>query len=727
MTIFMKVQAGGASLDALELTAVEGLHRLYRFELRVRSSAGGPSPSALVNTTAQVLLNDGLGNSRTLGGLVTQARNEIFDDESATLLLTLQPAAYLLTLGRNCRVFLDSDVTEIAAKVLAGVPHRLELTRSYAKRPYCAQYREDDWQFLCRLLEEEGIYYWFDHAAGSQLVLADDSTFAADLPGGALIAVQHQATMQRSQEVIEALGGRAQVGPEAFVVKSFDPEHPELVVEGSAGGGRLEQYDAPGGGPLTSAECSRQSGLKSGAAAAATGGVSGSTNSVRMTPGCMVQPSGDMAGGDGRYLITTVRTHVTQPHSGQRSASYSCAFEAIAAGTPFVPPRRTPLAQQAGLQSGVVGGPGGEEIYPDERGRVRVQLHWDREGGRDDKSGTWMRVAQRGTASSMQLPRVGWNVMTFNDEGAVDAPSVLSRLVDGEHPPPYALPANQTRVVFKTATTPMDGSFNEIHFEDVKGRELMHINASRDMNTLVRNDRGERVARDGRHEVGGDHSLLVGADSLTQVGSNQRVVVHGDEDEGVGGDSVTMVGGNATLTIARDRDIKVGGSHTIKVAGRRDLKVGTAVIDACIGSISGSSKMVTALIGGAQLKAAYKGIAETSNGVSLQTIGGAKLELIKKGRALKAKTYFETVAGAVLLKAGANFSDVAKTSAAWKVGGLVTTKAIDLVITATEKVEIKCGSSSLVVTKDGVELKAAELDLSNAELLPAESPRIEHN
>jgi type VI secretion system secreted protein VgrG len=305
---------------------------------------------------------------------------------------------------------------------------------------------------------------------------------------------------------------------------------------------------------------------------------------------------------------------------------FTCWFDAIVDDMPFRPPRITPPAQQAGLQSGMVVGPPGQEIHTDEQGSVRVRLHWDRQG----TDGWWMRVAQRGAADSLQLPRIGWNVLTFNDEGAADAPSVLARILDAEHPPPYALPENKTRVVFKTATSPGGGSFNEIYFEDTKGAEQMFINASKDMKVFAQQAKVEGVNNDSTHTIGNNHSLTVKRNRNETIERNQSVSIGGDEKlEGAYGFAQT-VGGDVMTTVAGNRKLDVGDAHTITVENSRSMSVGSAIIDISLGDITAQAKNVNLTIGGAQLKVAAQTVSQETGGVGVFTVGAAKLQFIKE-------------------------------------------------------------------------------------------------
>lgn len=481
----------GTSLEVVSLAGEEGLSKLFRFEVVCVASGRSSSSRAQLGQSAQITLRDGLGAERHITGVVAEATRNVRDSGAVELRFVVRPALWDLTLGRSCRTFHDATVIDISRKVLAsyGIALSDQTTSSHPAHPYRVQYREDDYSFLSRLFEEEGIYFWFDHESGSALVLADHSMSAPDLAGGAAIEVVRDSGLGRSREAILSMGFEASAGATKFAVGSFDPEKPLLPVAGASGSG-IESYDAPGGGPRSPEAALKRASLLSEAAQSSGGAAGGQSSSVRLVPGKVVQVHGHASSGhDGRYLVVESTCRVVQrqidsasprPSTGaqgsldrqesQSEAPFTCQFRAISQGVTFRPQQQTPAPRQAGLQSGVVVGAPGQEVFPDSAGRARTQLHWDREGGRDDKAGWWLRVAQRGTGGSLLLPRVGWNVMTLHEEGSPDAPSLFARVFDAQHPPPYALPQNKTRLVLKTATLPEDGSFNEIQFEDKKAR-----------------------------------------------------------------------------------------------------------------------------------------------------------------------------------------------------------------------------------------------------------------
>ena len=533
--------------------------------------------------------------------------------------------------------------------------------------------------------------------------------------------------------VVHELGGVARVGPTAFAVRSYNPAHPSLDVSGNVGRGALEIYDAPGGGPASPGAAARQAQLMAGAAGAARAGVRGRTNSVRVTPGRVMTVSDHpLSSLDGAYFVTGVRFEVHQRRRGAAEGTepaITCTFRGIAKDTAFVPPRTTPPAEQAGIQTGVVGGAPGTEIHPTGAGEVRVQQHWDREGARDDQSGTWMRVAQRGANDSLQLPRVGWNVLTFNEEGAVDAPSVLARVNDGEHPPAYALPANKTRVVYKTATSPADGTFNEIYFEDREGSEEMFINASKDMNILVQRVKVEGVEHDSRRVVGNDHRLMVVDSHAENIVADQSIAVGNDDRLEVGHSYQESVHQSGSLTIGGNRKLSAS-ECTVTSMASHNISVGAARIDACLGGISADAgKLFSLLTGGAKVSIAKGGIAEDCGGASIQTIGGAKLEFTKGARPLDVqKRYFETVGGLMKLKADGCYVDAATKSSKWTAGVKLSTDAGQrTIIKAADKITLRCGRSSITIQPETITVKASKLELKNSELLEVETKTIEHN
>ncbi|MFO0758404.1 MAG: type VI secretion system tip protein TssI/VgrG [Byssovorax sp.] len=727
---------GGRPLEVVAVDGHEAVSHLFRFAVTCAVPGAIPTPESLIAKEAELVLRDGYRGERRITGLVAEASIEVSDDGGAELVAVLRPKVFPLTLGSDCCSFQEVDVIDVVKDVLASattakMPVRYELVSSYPKRPYIAQYREDDWTFLSRLLEEEGIYYWFDHAADeTTLVFCEHSSSAPEVTGGAYISFAYETGMTSGMELIEEIGSAVKATPTKFTVGSFDPNRPLFKVTATEGQGPLEHYDAPGGGPESPAVVSARARTMREAAAAAREGVMGQANSARLVPGMIFELGGHpIARLDGRYFITSSRVTVEQRrrNAGQAARAFVSHFSAIQEKTPFRPPAETKKGKQAGLQLGVVIGAPGEEIHSDPTGRVRVQLHWDRFGKRDHTAGKWMRVAQRATPGSMLLPRMGWNVATFNEEGTVDAPHILSRIHDAEHPPAYELPANKTRVVWKTATTPGGGSFNEIYFEDKKGAEEMFINASKDMNVFVTNLKNEFVHNDSTRKVGQNHMIQIADLASETIGGNQTVNIGGVETvKSMAGRNKT-VGASESISIGGSRNLKVGSSHVTNVSKNRSLSVGAAMIDTTLGNVSNTSQIASVLVGGVVLKVSAASITEDVGTIGLQTIGGLKFESAKKASALEVqKKYKERVLGIMALETKGKYIDNAETTSTWTVGGELSGEAPEIWVEAIKEIRIKCGDSVIRILPDAISFKAKSIDLSGAHI-QAMTKAIDHN
>ncbi len=729
----VQLTVNGLDLEVVGLLGEERLSELFTIRITCKTKSTEVDPASLVAGEAAITLSNAFEDQRVVTGLVTEAQDMAHEDGTAILELIVRPKAYPLTLGRDCRVFQDMSVAEVTRDVLSrgGVPQRWDITGTYAPQVYVAQYRESDWRFVTCRLAAAGIYFWFDHAGGSTTVFADSSAAAPDIAGLPVLRFAFESDAKASEDIVSELGACSTMVPNAFAVGSFDPMRPDTPVTASGGAGGFEIYRAPGAGPADDAGCAALVALGAEGAAAAGAGIAGKTTSVRLAPGLAFSVAGHDQH-DGTYLVTAVRYEVTQRRRDKDTPSgysYTCFFEGIDKSVTYRPPALPSTAKQAGLQSGVVVGAPGEEIYTRGSGEVRFQLHWDRIGGRDDKAGRWVRVAQRGTAESMLLPRMGWNVLSYNTEGSTDEPRVLNRVHDAEHPPAYPLPANKTRVVFKTATTPGGGTFNEYYFEDRQGAEEMFINASRDMKIRTHNVKSEVISRDSLRVVAADVDTTIGYDLDQNVMSNQSIAIGGDEEFNVSGDRSKAVAANETVTVGSTRKVQATDGHDIVVEGTRSLSVGAALIDATLGTISSHSSVAASrLIGGVSLKATSKTLTEDVGGLTVQTIGGIKLEISGSDRTTDVKdTYTETIGMLMMLDTDTSYIDSADETATWTAGQALDGSTPELFVEAEEKIELICGGSKIVIVPEGVEIVAKNFDMTDAATLETVTAVIEHN
>lgn len=721
---------GGQDFFVTDLAGEEQLSQLFRFDLKCSIEGQGPDPDDLIGAIGTITLRDGRGAMRVVTGIVSEAETFIYDSENSSMEIAIQPHAFRLTLGRDCRCFQHMTVVDIVKEIVAGAgPTRWDIQRSYPERVYTVQYREDDWTFIQRLLEQEGIYMWFDHADGSTLVFADHSPASPEPPGGAAIEFAYASGMTADREAMDEFGPCAKATPDRFTMHSFDPNKPNFKVQATTGSGPLEVYDAPGGGPESPDVCQTRVSDNLEEAAAHGYTVIGRAVSVRYYPGVVVELSNHpFPALDGAYVVTKSRIVSSQrKRTDVDDTELRSWLHGVPRDVPYRPPQTASFPIQAGIQSGIVTGASGDEVMPDEQARVRVQQHWDRVGKRDEKAGTWMRVAQRGSAESMLFPRVGWTVMTFNQEGTVDAPSVICRIHDGDHMPPYELPANKTRLVFKTATTPGGGSFNEIRFEDKKGQEEIFMDASKNMvlatknakNQTVEHDHRREIARDRKLDVGSTHVDVVERNHTLTIGGNQSVDAGGTKSKGVSLDEDETIGGSRTVTAAMSQAATVGVSRTLAVGG--------ALINVSLGQITYGAGLCTTLVGGVHLRGTFASIQEDVAQMSVQLVGGAKIEIAKTDRGLQATgRYFETVGGMMLLKTSDAYNDTSDTVSDWTVLGPHTAKAPKILFSAPDKIEIKCGASVVRILPESIEIDTPMFDLGGAKM-DVKTKIVDHN
>src|SRR4030042_1304031 len=264
------------------------------------------------------------------------------------------------------------------------------------------------------------------------------------------------------------------------------------------------------------------------------------------------------------YLLVGVLHTGTQPQvleerADTKGSHYANDFLAIPSAVNFRPERKTPRPVVEGIQTAMVVGPKGEEIYTDKYGRVKVQFHWDREGKRDEKSSCWIRVGSLfagGQYGIIFTPRIGQEVIVDFLEGDPDQPIITGRVYNAENMPPYDLPNEKTKSTIKSNSSLGGAGFNEIRFEDNKGQEQIFIHAEKDVDFRVKNDR--------REWVGNDRHLVVTRDKLEKIERDLHAKIERDE----------------LIEIARDHNLKIGGKEAIEAGTSHSLKVGTDLLGA---------------------------------------------------------------------------------------------------------------------------------------------------
>lgn len=726
---------GAGELLVLALEADEEVSAPFSADVTLAVPPGVDVDAAgLLGETAVVSVNLGDGSSRYFHGIAAHVRawEEGGGEDRRRLRVKVVPRLWLLGKNRQSRIFQGQSTVEIVEKVLGdgGVQMRKALSTSYPPREYCVQYGESDLDFVSRLLEEEGISYFFEHEQGQHtLVLADAPNAAPELPGEPRIVFREPTKMVAGAEAVFAFSERLEVRPTEFTLRDYDWERPALDLTSRAGGAALEVYEYPGGYTNSSAgKALARVRLEEERARSAVS--SGSSRSRRLVPGHVFEldehPIDEL---NRKYLLVSVRHQGKQPEvlvSGTGGhEEYRNDFVCIPADVPFRPERRTPRALVHGAQTAIVVGPAGEEIFTDEHGRIKVQFHWDREGNHDDRSSCWIRVSQAWAGpgwGALYLPRIGQEVVVEFLEGDPDRPIVTGAVYNGANPPPISLPAEKTRSTLKSSSSPGGNGSNELRFEDAAGSEEVYLHAQKDLDIVVENDKTQRV--------GGFEKLLVEKDRSRQVGGSQTLQVGKDDTTTVGGSQSLAVGANRTTTVGGSHLENIGASQTVMVGGALAVTVGMAAVEtvALAKALSvGGAYAIT--VGGAMneavggLKAEEIGGAKTESvgGKKTETVGGERsmqvggnlTETVDKGRTLKvAKGYVVNVGGAL--------TQVARKTH--------TLKAKDLVFSAEDKFIVKVGSATIELKKNGdIAIKGAKIQVKASGDIVLKGSKISQN
>lgn len=478
-------------LKVVSFSGSEGVSELFRFSIELASSDAEVDFDAVVGQPALLTIR-GPKSKRHVHGLISLFEQIGKDGKLTRYRAEVVPSVWMLSHRYDCRIFQNLSVPDIIKQVLtdAGISsdqRRFSLKRTYKEREYCVQYRESDLAFICRLMEQYGLFYFFEHGENSHtLVIGDDPVVhvpipdPADLPYGS--AAEEEET--EPEQVVEFRYNR-EIRPGAVMLRDFDFKKPRLNLgsdsQAQNGDGKLEVYDYPGeyqepeeGKDLAKVRLeelrtTRQVGL-------------GRSQCRRLTPGYRFtlkeHPRSDL---NREYLLIRVSHSGGQPQilspetsgSEGEGQSYDNDFECIPSDVSFRPSRMTAKPVVQGPQTAVVVGPKGEEIYTDGHGRVKVQFHWDRQGKKDEKSSCWIRVSQLWAGAgwgAMFIPRIDQEVIVEFMEGDPDRPVVTGRVYNGDNTPPYELPAEKTKSTIKSNTSKGGGSANELLMEDSQGK-----------------------------------------------------------------------------------------------------------------------------------------------------------------------------------------------------------------------------------------------------------------
>ncbi|MGI8789230.1 MAG: type VI secretion system Vgr family protein [Pyrinomonadaceae bacterium] len=552
-----------------EFTASETISELFAFQLKLVHEENGEGltptvvdPKQLLGQLVGIKINLPDKTSRYFNGVVSHWRQRNRDPRFTYYQAIVVPKVWILTQKRQSRIFQRLTVPQILKKVFSGFNVKQEFVGTFNRREYCVQYQETDFDFAARLMEEEGIYYYFEHTAGDhKMILANTPLSHRDCPSQSKFPFEADLTRKDGalssiitwETAFQLQTGKVTVWDHNFELpnKKLEADQPSLYPVANNAALEIFQYPGEYGKRYTGIDRSggdqsselqhvfednrHQAELQMQAIDAKYKVAYGTSNSCPLTVGYKFEIFNHPAKGtDGQYMLTHISHHAvqsptleTEPKTIQDAYTNSFSCISLKTGsTPFRPIRKTPKSKIMGSQTAVVVGPAGEEIFTDKYGRIKAQFHWDREGKYDVGSSCWMRVAQPWAGhdwGSIAVPRIGQEVVVEFLEGDPDRPLVVGSVYNPAQMPPYELPANSHTMGFKSNTTKGGNGYNEIVIVDGKAGELIRVHAQKDMDTTVLNNDTQYVVVDRTNRVDGNQHETVKGHKTTIVEKGNRV------------------------------------------------------------------------------------------------------------------------------------------------------------------------------------------------------------
>jgi type VI secretion system secreted protein VgrG len=593
----------------------------------------------IIGKPITVTLSLGDGSKHYFNGIVGRFIQEETNARLTRYHAEIHPWLWLLTKTADCRIFQNQTVPEIIKTIFSDLgfsDFRDALTGTYDKREYCVQYNETAFNFVSRLMEDEGIFYFFEHQDGVHtLVLGDDADAHQTCPGLEQKSVLFkQSLVDHTQDLaITRCLVEEQVVSDKCALDDFNFETPSTDLMVEEGDGKFRVYEYPGGF-LSKSTGEGRAKIRLDAVEQPKKLIKGEGYVRAFTAGHKFTLKDHYrADVNQDYVLRSVVHAVTQE-------SYTNSFEAFPASVVFRPACLTPRPVISGTQTARVVGKSGEEIWTDKYGRIKVQFHWDQKGKSDENSSCWVRVDYGWAGKNwggIFLPRIGQEVVVSYLEGNPDFPLVTGAVYNAEQRVPYPLPDEQTKSTVKTNTSKGGNGYNEIRFEDKKDSEELYLHAQKDENIVVEHDRTKKVLNNETNTIKQDRSTTIEEGNDTYVVSkgnrtfqvntgNDTYEVKGTRDVTVTGDETHTDKANFTQKVTGNYELKVTGNLTIDVTGSVTIKSGQSMTHEA--QMSMTNKAGMSLTNEAQLGITNKGQASNSvESSGITTIKGAMVKI----------------------------------------------------------------------------------------------------
>lgn len=595
-TISVITPLGGDQLLFRKMTGHEAMGRLFEFEVELLrpEKYGAVDVTKVLGEDMTVQVDCSGSTPRYFNGAVAQFKHTGIERSFICYRAVLRPWLWFLTLTSDCKIFQDKSIPDILKEVFADYSFAdvdYQLSGNHETLDYCVQYRESDFNFISRLMEHAGIFYYFKHQKDKHTLVITDSGNAFHTVSGydsiPFFPPENQERRERDH-IYEWLSDH-QVRTGKYELDDFDFESPSTDLTAKAQKIRsharndFEIYDYPGkyaqaniGMAMTDKRIEELHARYSM--------IQGAGNALALQPGLeFTLKDFYFSQENAKHFIVSADYQLTGENYESSSGGeleFICRFVAVNSQETFRSERITPKPVISGSQTAIVVGPSGEEIWTDKYGRVKIQFHWDRVGNKDEKSSCWVRVSFPTAGKQwgwISLPRIGQEVIVSFLEGDPDRPLITGRVYNGEQMPPYELPGKQTQSGIKTRSS-KDGTaenFNELRFEDKKGEEEIYIRAEKDFNCVIENNETRKIGLDKKDkgdqtiEIQNDRSVTLneGNDTLkVKMGNRTIEIDQGNHNLVVstGNHSVKIDAGKSTVEAMQSIELKVGG-NSIKI------------------------------------------------------------------------------------------------------------------------------------------------------------------
>ncbi|TBU92774.1 type VI secretion system Vgr family protein [Phytopseudomonas dryadis] len=602
---------GENALVLERLTGVEALGRIFQYELSLVSENPSLKLDSLLGKPMGLAVQLPNGSDRYFHGIVARCSQTAGSGQFASYQVSLKPWLWLLSRTSDCRIFQNKTVPEIVKQVFRDLgfsDFEDALSRSYREWEYCVQYRETSFDFVSRLLEQEGIYYYFRHEQERHvLVLCDAYGAHRTVPGYASVPFYPRDDQIRERDHIHDWHMAQEIQPGSLELNDYDFQRPSARLEVRSNIPRNHSnaeyplYDYPGE-YVQSKDGEQYARNRLEAIHAQYEQIQLQGNARGLGSGHLFSMTGYPREDQNReYLIVGAHYNVTQERyeSGTDSSAFQfdSALTCIDASQVFRPLPLTAQPIVRGPQTAMVVGPQGEEIWTDQYGRVKVHFYWDRHDQSNENSSCWIRVSQNWAGKnwgSIQIPRIGQEVIVSFLEGDPDRPIITGRVYNAEQTVPYDLPVNATQSGIKSRSSKggTPANFNEIRMEDKKGAEQLYIHAERNQDIVVENDESHSVGHNRNKSIGRNEVATIGEDRLRAVKANDKTLVGGGRVDSVStqfvieaGTQIRLVCGKSVLEFNASGEINISGTAfnlyasgdgNIDTGGRLDLNSGGA-------------------------------------------------------------------------------------------------------------------------------------------------------